>query len=310
MKALERCDGWFWTTSPPSLSPGPFTVGLWTPYARQGSVPCEKASCPRRFQLDCNFNRVVLGIAHGIGHRRNEGICLSRLGLAYRALGQFDRAIKLHEEALPIAREIGDRWGEGARLADLGLVYYTLGRFEQAIKLYKKALAIAREIGQRREESRRLMGLGKALLAAGEVSATRQRCTEALALDVPLTSYQAALVLGIVLLHQHDAATGDAFTDADARCRAMLDKTPNLYEPRYALAAALVGQAVCDPRWADESERAKLLIPALKEYRRALEITSAPGIVHDALRDLEMIRAAGIEGLEPAFELLEDYMGT
>ena len=33
------------------------------------------------------------------------------------------------------------------------------------------------------------------------------------------------------------------------------------------------------------------------------------GIVQDALRDLELIRAAGIEGLEPAFELLEGYIG-
>jgi hypothetical protein len=32
---------------------------------------------------------------------------------------------------------------------------------------------------------------------------------------------------------------------------------------------------------------------------------AAPGVVQDALRDLEMIQAAGVEGLEPVFELLE-----
>jgi hypothetical protein len=85
----------------------------------------------------------------------------------------------------------------------------------------------------------------------------------------------------------------------------MLDKTARLYEPCYTLAAALVGQAVCDPRWAEEGERAGLLAPALAEYRRALENCAAPGVVQDALRDLETIRAAGVEGLEPAFELLE-----
>ena len=70
-------------------------------------------------------------------------------------------------------------------------------------------------------------------------------------------------------------------------------------------AAALVGQPVCDPRWAEKRERAGALAPALAEYRRALEICAAPGVVHDALRDLELIRAVGIEGLEPIFELLE-----
>ena len=147
------------------------------------------------------------------------------------------------------------------------------------------------------------------MLAAGELSEAQQHCVEALALDVLENSYQAALALGIVLLHQRDAAAGGTFADAAARCRAMLDQTADLYEPRYALAAALVGQAVCDPRWAEEGQRAGLLAPAMEEYRRAMENCAAPGIVRDALRDLEMIRAAGIKGLEPVFELLEDYVG-
>lgn len=141
-------------------------------------------------------------------------------------------------------------------------------------------------------------------MAMGELSQARQRCVEALALDMADMSHQAALVLGIVLLRQRDPTAGQTFADAVARCRARLDKTPGLYEPRYAL-AALVGQAVCDPCWADEDERAGLLAPALAEYQRALENCAALGVLRDALHDLEMIRAAGIEGLEPAFELLE-----
>ena len=86
----------------------------------------------------------------------------------------------------------------------------------------------------------------------------------------------------------------------------MLDKTAGLYAPRYALAAALVGQAVCDARWADKHERATLLAPALTEYCRALETCAALGVVRDAVHDLELICAAGIEGLALAFELLED----
>jgi len=57
--------------------------------------------------------------------------------------------------------------------------------------------------------------------------------------------------------------------------------------------------------------------PARAGQRRAGEqsylpwcrrITAAPGIVQDAIRDLELIRAAGIEGLEPVFELLEEAL--
>jgi hypothetical protein len=42
------------------------------------------------------------------------------------------------------------------------------------------------------------------------------------------------------------------------------------------------------------------LIPEIRCYIR-------PGVVRDALRDLEMIRSAGVAGLEPAFELLTSH---
>jgi tetratricopeptide (TPR) repeat protein len=251
------------------------------------------------------FYEEALVIAREIGERREEEGRLGNLGRAYRALGRVEQAIKFLEEALAIAREIGDRRGEGIWLDNLGNAYHDLGQVKQAIEFYKKALTIARETGDRRGESYRLLGLGKALLATGELSKARRRCVEALALEVPTTNYLAALALGTVLLHQHDPTAGETFADAAARCRAMLDKTAGLYEPRYALAAALVGSAVCDPRWVEEGEQAGLLAPALAEYRRALETCAAPGVVRDALRDLEMIRAAGIEDLKPVFELLQ-----
>jgi tetratricopeptide (TPR) repeat protein len=251
------------------------------------------------------FHEQALAIAREISHRRDEGAGLSNLGNAYHALGQVRQAIESYEQALAIAREIGDRRGEAIRLGRLANAYYDLEQIERAFEFYEQALTIAREIGDRLQETNQLLGLGKAMLATGQLSEARQHCEEALALEVSLTSYLAALVLGIVLLHQRDMAAGDTFADAAARCRAMLDKTADLYEARYALAAALVGSAVCDLRWAEEGERARLLAPALAEYQRALQNCAVPGVVHGALRDLEMIRAAGVAGLEPAFDLLE-----
>ncbi|RLC91462.1 MAG: hypothetical protein DRI77_13780, partial [Chloroflexi bacterium] len=258
-----------------------------------------------QFKRAIRLHKEALDIAREIGDRWGEVVSLGNLGSAYRAMGQINRAIGYYEQCLAIDHEIGDRRAESNHLGNLGSAYYAMGQFERAKEFHELALVIARKIGNRRGESYRLLGLGKALLATGELFKARQRCAKALALDVPETSYQAALVLGIVLLYQSDEAARDAFTDAAARCRALLDKTAGLYAPRYALAAALVGQAVCDPRWADESKRDGLLAPALAEYRRALENCAAQGVVQDALRDLELIRAAGIEGLEPVFELLE-----
>ncbi len=268
-------------------------------------------------QLTGQFKRAIklyeeaLVIASEIGDRPREGSGLGHMGRAYYALGQFGQAIEFLKQALASAREIDDFRHEVIWLNSLGNFHCTqMRQFERAIKLYEQALRICYKISYRLGESYQLLGLGKALIAIGELTKAQQRCVAALDLGVAETSYQAVLLLGIVLLCQGDQAASATFVDAAARCRAMLDKTAGLYKARYALAAALVGTAVCDPCWADTNQRAALLAPSLNEYRRALGITSAPGIVQDALRDLELIRAAGIEGLEPAFELLETALKT
>jgi tetratricopeptide (TPR) repeat protein len=250
----------------------------------------------------------ALSIAREIGDSRVEGFSLASLGSACRGLAQPEQAIEYYEQALAIARETGYRQGEESDLGDLGGAYYELGQIEKAIRFYEEALAIAREIGDHRGASHHLLGVGRALLTVGALSKAEMYCSQALALDIKETSYRVGLTLGIVRLHRQSLDAGDSFADAVARCRTRLDETSNLYRERYIFAAALIGQAVCDQRWAEESERIELLAPALAEYRKALEITSAKGVVQDAIRDLELIRGAGIEGLEPVFELLESAM--
>jgi len=250
------------------------------------------------------FDEQALKIAKGIGDRRRESELLGHRGNTCRAQGEFEQAIELHKEALAIAREIGDRAEEGRHLGNLGHVYFSRGEAKEAIKHHKEALAIAQEIGDRRVESYQWLWLGQAWLAAGGLPQAWTHCEEALTRDVPETSYQAALASGIVLLHQGGEDVGKAFEDAESRSRAMLDKTADLYEARYTLAAARVGSAVCDPRWAEESGRDALLAPAREEYQRALENCAAQGVVSDALHDLEMIQAAGVAGLESVVGIL------
>ncbi|MFC2037370.1 tetratricopeptide repeat protein [Chloroflexota bacterium] len=291
-----------------------------------------------------HFNK-ALGITRQLGHRRREASCLMGLGLAHRALGQISLAVEYHEQALTLTRRIGLSRGEGAALGHLGDAYRALGQAlqakaffekaqtiacrindlwhkgiwlsnlgrmyvglqqpEKAIELYEEALTLARSIGDRQGESYRLVGLSRALLMIGMHSEARGHCKDALKLNLPDTGYRAAVLLGTALLYLHDPIAPQVFEDATTRCQDMLDKTADFYEPRYALAAALSGQAACNPYWVDESKRAELLAPALVECQRALGICAAPGVIQDVLCDLELIRAAGIKGLEPVFELFE-----
>lgn len=248
------------------------------------------------------FNR-GLTISQSIADLWEESCERGYLGTVYCAIGQYQRALQCYEQALTLARKTADRRGIGEHLDGLGFVYCALGQLEQAAACFEKSVEIAEEIGNQRTHGHSQLGLGTVALAGGAFTLAQQHYEAALAANVPRINYQAALKLGIVLLHLHSSQAASAFGSAIGYCRTILAQMPNLYEPRYVLATALIGQAVCDSRWINLTS--ELLAPAISEYRRALTITGAPGVIQDALRDLKLIRAAGVEGLETAFELLE-----
>ncbi len=256
--------------------------------------------------VDC-FERAMC-LADDIGDRTVKGDSLVSLGNTYYALGQFEFAIKHYRESLASARKSGHRRGEVNSLSHLGTTYSVLGQVKQAIKYFEEALRTANEIGDQWGKSYCLLGLGKGLLATDDIFKAQEYVAVSLKMDMPETNCQAALTLGIVLLHQHNPSAKDTFSDAVARCQVILDETVSLYEARYTLATVLVGQAACVLYGSDEIKPMDLFTPALTEYQRALEICDAPGVIQSAIRDLELIQAAGIEGMEPVFELLKSTL--
>lgn len=257
------------------------------------------------FEKAIEFYEQALAISRHTGNIQDEGRLLGYIGRTYRNIGQIMPAKESHEHALIIAHRLNDRQREEVHLGGLADIYCDLGQVEFAIELYKQALDIARIIDDRRGVSYQLLELGRALLYIRSLDNAQKCFAEVWSLNMPETGYRAGLMLGIVALYQHHA-TLDWFKEAEIRCRDILSNTPGLYKPSYAWATILLGQAIQSPEWVDtEGKRPKLLTPVLMEYHRALDITTALGVVRDVLRDLELIRAAGIEGLEPVLELLE-----
>lgn len=103
------------------------------------------------------------------GDKRGKGAHLNNLGTIYSDLGQLERAIQYHEQALFISREIGDKNTEGKRLSNLGSAYGDLGQNKRAIEYFEQALTIARKIGDKSGEGNRLSNLGTVYGAQGEV---------------------------------------------------------------------------------------------------------------------------------------------
>ena len=101
----------------------------------------------RQHPLDwIRWLEAALDAARRLKHRNTEGVHLGNLGTAYRALGQVERAIEFHEQALVIAREIGDRRGEAICSWNLGLLCEESDP-ARAAELMQVCIDYEREIG-------------------------------------------------------------------------------------------------------------------------------------------------------------------
>src|SRR5919109_466740 len=75
---------------------------------------------------------------------------LSNLGIVYRQLGDYPKAVEFYGKALAIAKAPpGDRAGEGRALNNLGNVYQSLGDYSKAQELFQQALAVFQDINAR-----------------------------------------------------------------------------------------------------------------------------------------------------------------
>ena len=114
------------------------------------------------------FDQQALEISRKIGDRNGEAASLGNLGNAYDALGQYQQAINFHQQSLEIDREIGDRSGEAKSLGNLGNAYDSLGQYQQAIQFHQQSLEIKKEIGDRNGEAASLNNLGNAYDSLGQ----------------------------------------------------------------------------------------------------------------------------------------------
>jgi tetratricopeptide (TPR) repeat protein len=125
--------------------------------------------------------------------RRSEGANLGNLGVAYKNLGQAQRAIEYDEQALSISREIcaastqgspewtAARRAEGTQLGNLGIAHRQQGEGQRAIEYYQQALRIAQEIGDRRGKGNQFGNLGVAYADLGKVQRAIDYYEQALA---------------------------------------------------------------------------------------------------------------------------------
>jgi tetratricopeptide (TPR) repeat protein len=120
------------------------------------------------YDKSIGFHEQALEIHRRIGNSKGISKTLVNMGNAYYSLGEYDKSIGFHEQALEIARLMGNVRGESYALGNMGNAYYSLGEYGKAIGFHEQALEIARRIGDVRSEGRNLDFLGNAYSSLGE----------------------------------------------------------------------------------------------------------------------------------------------
>ena len=116
------------------------------------------------------LHQQALAISREIGDRRGEGVTLNNISQIYSARGDYDTALKYLEQSLDICQEIGDRAGEGTTLNNISQIYHARGDYAAALKYLEQSLVI-RQDGDRAGEGATLNNIATTAYAKGDYAA-------------------------------------------------------------------------------------------------------------------------------------------
>lgn len=163
---------------------------------------------------------------------------LTMLGYSLHYLGQYDRAIHLHQEALEIAQKAEDSLCVIANLNHLSRSYLAQKNYAEAINMSQRALILARQTGERLGQANALANLGYSQVFQGREMA-----------QVDADIYESAigyLEQGLKLSRNLTDLPGGAFTyrQTEALCASSLGIAYVLLEkPQEALKNLALGLA-------------------------------------------------------------------
>jgi eukaryotic-like serine/threonine-protein kinase len=89
----------------------------------------------------------ALVVQNELGSDQGQAEVLNAFGVAYRALGELERAAENYEQAAVIRRRIGDQRGYATTLRNLANIHLVRGEYDQTEAQLKEALAIFTRLG-------------------------------------------------------------------------------------------------------------------------------------------------------------------
>ncbi len=112
------------------------------------------------FQQAMRWHQQALALYREVGDKQGIAFALNNLGTQAQYQGDYERARAFLEESLALYRELGDQWGIALVLCNLGLGEAWQGDYERARALFEEYLAISRKLKDKADIALALHNLG------------------------------------------------------------------------------------------------------------------------------------------------------
>ena len=117
-----------------------------------------------------------------MGHKKGVSASLCELGFVAYEQGDYDRAVRLHEQSLDLAREFGTTFGIAWSLRALADAVRGQGDLSRATTLLEEGLALSRSTENAWGRARTLASLGSVACESGEYTRASRSYEESLKL--------------------------------------------------------------------------------------------------------------------------------
>ncbi len=132
------------------------------------------------------YHGQALKLHEELGNKEGMAIQFGNIGAVYHARGELDKALKYHEKALKVDEELGRKEGMAADFGNMGNVYCTRGELDKALEYYEKALKLHEELGRKEGVAIQLGNTGNVYYTRGEFDKALEYYEKALKLDEEL----------------------------------------------------------------------------------------------------------------------------
>jgi Tfp pilus assembly protein PilF len=251
-----------------------------------------------RFREAAELHRRALGINRSLGHRMGESVELTRLGVCHVLQDELSAALDVCEQALAIARETADIRTQTDCLSTIAWCFQHLDELDQAQWFAEQAIGMADATGSVAAQATAHLALARTHLWADRPDPAEKALHAASRHRHPPAELEAALIAGAIELRRgEDLLASSHFARTVTLAHAWLRRSRQHVDYAALDVCALARAGLIVTHAATDTA-------AIADFRSARGLTSAPGVVAEAVRWLDALtpgdRVGVLDTVRPA----------